>query len=138
MRIVADTDVLVAGLLSPFAAPAPVLQLLLSEKARLCYDARILLEYRDVLARPRFGFDQESVAALLEFLERTGQLVLPTPWPLSLPDPDDAVFLEAAAAGKARYLVTGNVRHYPSRKRRGLSVVTAAEFVDAPDVRGLF
>ena len=90
-----------------------------------------------MLARPKFGFDGESAAIVLDFLEYTGELAVPTPWPLALPDQDDAMFLEVAAAGRADYLVTGNLRHFPSRKRRGVSVVTPAQFIDAPDVKGL-
>ncbi|NLF29417.1 MAG: putative toxin-antitoxin system toxin component, PIN family [Planctomycetes bacterium] len=137
MRIVLDTNVLVAGLLSPFGPPAAVLQLLLAEKVRICYDARILTEYRTVLARARFGFDPGAVAAVQEFLEQTGDLVVPAPWPDSLPDPADAMFLEVAVAGGAAYVVTGNVRHFPAESRRGVAVVSPAEFLETPDVRGL-
>lgn len=137
MKIVLDTNVLVAGLLSPFGYPAKVLQLLLTGELTLCYDARVLAEYRDVLARPKFAFDGERTDAVLDYLEHTGELTAATPWPLDLPDPDDAVFLEVAAAGRADYVVTGNLRHFPSRKRRGLTVVTPAEFIEAPDVKAL-
>lgn len=137
MKIVLDTNVLVAGLLSPFGPPAQVLQLALAEKVLLCHDVRILTEYRDVLARPRLGLEQEHVIAVLDFLEYVGELATSTPWPLDLPDPDDAMFLEVAAAAGADHVVTGNVRHSPPRKRRGLSVVTPSEFIDAPDVKAL-
>ncbi len=136
MRIVLDTNVLVAGLLWPFGPPARILQLLLTEKVRLCYDARILAEYRAVLARRRFGFGAVAVATLLTFLEQAGDLVVPTPWSDDLPDAADAVFLEVAAAGAARYLVTGNLRHFPSERRGGVAVVNPAEFLNAPDVLG--
>ena len=137
MKIVLDTNVLVAGLLSPFGYPAKVLQLFLTGKLPLCYDARVLAEYREVLARPKFGFEAERAEAVLDYLEHTGELTAPTPWPLDLPDPDDTVFLEVAAAGRAEYVITGNVRHFPSRKRRGLKVVTPAQFIGAPDVKAL-
>jgi len=137
MKIVLDTNVLVAGLLSPFGPPAQVLQLLLSGAVKLCYDGRVLAEYRQVLARPVFDFDTELTGAVLDYLEHAGELTAATPWPLELPDPDDAAFLEVAAAGRADYLVTGNLRHFPSRKRRGLKVVTPAQFLAAADVKAL-
>jgi len=137
MKVVLDTNVLVAGLLSPFGSPAKVLQLLLTGKLSLCYDARILAEYREVLARPKFAFDRELTDTVLDYLEQTGELTTATPWPLELPDPDDAVFLEVAAAGQADYVVTGNVRHFPSGKRRGLAVVTPVQFIAAADVKAL-
>ncbi|MBI4484227.1 MAG: PIN domain-containing protein [Acidobacteria bacterium] len=42
MRIVLDTNVLVSALLSPFGAPARVLDLVLLERATLLFDERIL------------------------------------------------------------------------------------------------
>jgi len=137
MKVVLDTNVLVAGLLSPFGPPAQVLQLLLSGKVRLCYDGRVLAEYRQILARPAFGFEAELTEAVVEYLEHAGELAAVTPWPLELPDPDDAAFLEVAAGGQADYLITGNLRHFPSRKRRGVKVVTPAQFLAAPNVKAL-
>jgi len=137
MKIVLDTNVLVAGLLSPFGSPAKVLQLLLTGKVALCYDTRVLAEYREVLGRPKFGFSKDLTNAVLDYIEQTGNLTAPTPWPLELPDPDDAVFLEVAAAGGADYVVTGNVRHFPSRKRRGIEVVTPAQYIKFPGVKAL-
>jgi putative PIN family toxin of toxin-antitoxin system len=135
MKIVLDTNVLVAGFLSPFGPPAQVLQLLLAGQAQFCYDTRILAEYRDVLARPKFGFDAELVAAVIDFLEVTGEDVIPTTWKAALPDDNDAMFLEVAAGGEADYVVTGNIRHFPLRSRHGVSVVTPAEFLDVPSVQ---
>lgn len=137
MKIVLDTNVLVAGLLSPFGTPAQVLQIILARKVLLCVDARILTEYRDVLARPKFGFDADAVADLMEFIEQVSEVMASTPWGLELPDVDDAMFLEAARAGQAAYLVTGNLRHYPARKRRDVVVVTAAQFLDQTAVKAL-
>ena len=130
MRIVLDTNVLVSALLSPNGAPAAVLQLVLAGRVVLIFDARILSEYRQVLYRAKFGFDTHLVAELLAFLESEGELVASVPLPLALPDPDDAMFLEVAAAGGANHVVTGNPRHFPTRKRRGVSVVSPRNFLE--------
>jgi len=129
VKIVLDTNVLVAALLSPYGPPAQVLQLLLTEQAQLCHDTRILGEYRAVLARPKFGFAPEPVAVLLDYLEQTGMLAAASPWPFVLPDPDDAVFLEVALAAHADHLVTGNLRHCPARLRCGVSVISPAQVI---------
>lgn len=137
MKIVLDTNVLVAGLLSPFGTPAQVMQLILAGKVGLCVDARIITEYRDVLARPKFYFDADTVADLMDFIEQISEPVAPTPWGLDLPDPADAMFLEVALAGPADYLVTGNLKHFPARKRRGVKAATPAQFLNTPDVKAI-
>lgn len=131
MRIVLDTNVLVAGLLSPHVAPAAVLQLILAGVAVLCFDTRIMSEYREVLRREKFGFERALTEELLEFLETQGELVASVPLHLALPDPADAMFLEVGVAGGADYVVTGNLKHFPAKMRRGLEVVSPREFLDA-------
>jgi predicted nucleic acid-binding protein len=56
---------------------------------------------------------------------------------VSLPDPDDAPFLEVAIAGGADALVTGNARHFKTRDRRaGVQILEPAAFVAALEARG--
>lgn len=64
MKIVLDTKVLVSGLLSSQGAPAAVLRSLLAGDAAVCFDERILSEYRGVLARDKFGLDADQGFAL--------------------------------------------------------------------------
>ena len=130
MRIVLDTNVLVAGLLSPHAAPARVVQAVVAGHVRVCFDSRIVAEYRQVLARPKFGFNQDLAEEVVDWIEASGELVAPPPLSISLPDPDDVMFLEVAMAAKADHLVTGNVRHYPAGKRHGVSVIKPGQFVE--------
>ncbi len=58
------------------------------------FDDRILAEYRQVLARERFGFDPGDVAGLLRYLEAEEEHVTARPATVTLPDPDDLPFLE--------------------------------------------
>jgi putative PIN family toxin of toxin-antitoxin system len=129
MIIVLDTNVLVAGLLSPFGPPGRILDLVLSGELELAYDDRILAEYHDVLARARFGFDRASVAELLAYIEAEEQHVTAMPLNVELPDPDDMPFLEVSRAVQADALVTGNIRHYPAASRHNVIVLTPAEFM---------
>jgi predicted nucleic acid-binding protein len=102
-----------------------------SGELTLCLDARLLSEYAEVLARPRFGLDQDAVAALLDFIGHAGQTVAASPLPTPLPDPDDEPFVEIALAGGAEYLVSGNRIHFPDSLCRGVAVVSPAEFLTA-------
>ena len=84
-----------------------------------------------MLRREKFAFDQDLTDPLLAFLETEGELVASAPLGLALPDPADAMFLEVAAAGGADFLVTGNLRHFPTGMRSGLVVLSPREFLDA-------
>jgi putative PIN family toxin of toxin-antitoxin system len=142
VRIVLDTNVLVAGLLSPFGPPGEIVRMVSSGELELCLDARVLSEYGDVLERPKVGFDPDSIGALLDFIEHRAQMVASSPLPAPLPDPDDEPFLEIALACTAECLVTGNLVHYPEGSRQGVQVLSPAEFVQhyrsrmRPDVEG--
>lgn len=130
MRIVLDTNVLVSGLLSPFGPPAEIVRLASAGSVTLCLDARILTEYSDVLARPRFSFDPDAVSALLDYIDDRGHTVAAAPLDTRLPDPDDEPFLEVALACDADCLVTGNRVHFPKDSCAGMRVVSPAEFVE--------
>lgn len=129
MKIVLDTNVLVAGLLSPYGPCADILRMVSSGSLILCLDARILTEYREVLKRPKFGFDHDKVAAILDYIEHHSWIAASTPLPHALPDPDDEPFLEIAVSGGAAYLVTGNAIHFPASLCQGVAVVSPSDFL---------
>lgn len=129
MRIVLDTNVLVSGLLSPFGPPGEIVRMVSSGSLIVCVDARILAEYREVLARPRFGFDADAVAALLDYIDFKGEVCAPEPLGRRLPDPDDEAFLEVAIACAADALVTGNLAHFPPAVRVGVDVLLPADLM---------
>lgn len=130
MRIVLDTNVVVSGLLSPFGPPGQIVRAVAAGAVELCYDARILTEYREVLLRRRFPFDAIRVAALLEAIRDGGHPAAGAPLACRLRDPTDEPFLEVALAARSRCLVTGNTRHFPPSHRQGVDVVSPAEFLD--------
>ncbi len=130
MRLVVDTNVLMSGLLSPFGPPGVIVNLIAAGQVRLCYDTRIFAEYADVLGRPAFPFAEAQVTALLSEITATGELTGAIPLAAQLPDPTDAPFLEVAIAASAKYLVTGNTKHFPPAHRYGTRVVTPRELLE--------
>jgi len=129
MKIVLDTNVLVAGLLSPFGPCGEIVRMVSSGEVMLCFNALILTEYNEVLYRPKFGFDRDRVAALIDHIEHRGHTVASSPLSHSLPDSDDEAFLKAAIAGKAECLVTGNASHFPSKLCQGRKVLSPSGFL---------
>jgi uncharacterized protein len=129
MKIVLDTNVLVAGLLSPFGPCADIVRMISSGDLTLYFDSRILSEYGDVLRRSKFGFQIDKVVALLDHIEHHGQIVASSPLSDLLPDPGDQPFLEVAVAGRVVCLVTGNHVHFPSKLCQGVKVVSPSGFL---------
>lgn len=130
MRVVIDTNVLVSGLLTPFELCGRILSLLTSGAISLCVDARILIEYEEVLKRPCFKFDLRLVGTLLDFIEGSAEIHSPEPLQQALPDPDDNAFLEVALSAGCIRLVTGNLKHYPKSLRCGAKVLSPREFIE--------
>jgi putative PIN family toxin of toxin-antitoxin system len=129
MKIVLDTNVLVAGLLSPFGPCAEILRMVFAGDLTLYFDSRILSEYSEVLRRPKFHFQTDKVIAILDYIEHYGVLVSSSPLPDFLPDPDDQPFLEVAVKGQVACLVTGNQVHFPPPLCRGVRVLSPADFL---------
>lgn len=130
MRVVIDTNVIVAGILNPHGSPGRILDALFSGAVTALYDDRILSEYREVLARPVFDFPRQDVEILLHFVESTGQHISTKPMTVVLPDSDDLPFLEVATDGAADALITGNIKHFkPRRGQHSVLVTTPAEFL---------
>jgi uncharacterized protein len=124
---VLDTNVVISGLLSPNGPPGRLMDAVLARRLGVVVDDRILHEYREVLARAKFGFDAERVSALLRIMAfQTHVSALPVKG-LKSSDPDDTMFLEAAAASEEKTLVTGNMKHYPSAGRGPVVVLTPTE-----------
>jgi hypothetical protein len=88
-----------------------------------------------VLRRPKFGFDQDAVGALLDYIDEYGEAAASSPLAVRLPDGGDEPFLEVAFSAWADYLVTGNMAHYPANARGGVDALSPGDFVAA--YRGL-
>jgi putative PIN family toxin of toxin-antitoxin system len=130
IRVVIDTNVLVSGLLSPSGNEALIIQAVHQGLLRPCVSAAALAEYAEVLARPKFAFAPDVIAALMAMLVSAGELFVPQgPVPV-LPDPDDAMFMRCAEAAQADYLVTGNKRHFPQAACGVVQVVSAGDLLE--------
>jgi len=112
IKVVLDTNVLVSALLVAESNPARLLNMVLNGRISLCYDSRIILEYKTVLFRPRFPFQKRDVQILLDTIVRIGGSILAEPSDVQFSDVTDKKFFEVALSAGA-YLITGNSKHYP-------------------------
>ena len=130
MRIVVDTNVLVAALVHPSGPCGRLLDLVLDGVVEACVDARLIAEYSDVLRRPKFRLSSVDVESVVAFFWQSVIPLSVPPLNVRLPDPDDVPFLEVAAAGNA-VLVTGNRRHFPKQATSSVAVLSPTECLEA-------
>jgi uncharacterized protein len=137
LRLVVDTNIVVSAALKPDGPQRTVLLLAIAKPARLYVSNAILVEYQDVLSRPEFQIRKGLRQQLLDMIRKRAHLVNPVRAIQVANDPEDDKFIECADAARADYLVTGNVRHFPTFWKN-TKVVTSREFLSlvAPHLVG--
>jgi putative PIN family toxin of toxin-antitoxin system len=129
IRAVVDTNVLVSGLLSPSGNEALIILAAHQGLVRPCLSEAILQEYATVLARPKFSFPPDEIAALIAMLRRNGELFHPEASSVASPDPGDTKFLQCAYAAHADFIITGNKRDFPDAPYGSIDIVSAGELL---------
>lgn len=121
---VLDTNVVISAALTSGGTCDQIFRAAVEGRIALAWSAPMIAEYREVLLRPKFGFNPGTVGTFLDAFDPALQ-VSPFKAP-SLPDPDDQVFLGTALATKDKILVTGNSNHLPTRICRPAAIYTPA------------
>lgn len=132
MMAVIDTNVLVAALLTRNheSATVAIVKKIFDRQLIPIVNGEILEEYSEVLARPKFKFNPDSVKQLIESISELALYTGRTPYLTDMPDPKDRVFYEVSLTTDS-YLVTGNTKHFPLTPK----VVTPAQMLEIMDVK---
>lgn len=112
MLVVIDTNIIVSALLSPAGSAFQFFSEVLDGKHNVLISEDIYKEYKDVLHREKFGFDEEIVSFILNWFVKNAIWIEPSQSTEPVPDEEDRAFFDLAKACKAK-LVTGNIKHYP-------------------------
>ena len=117
IRVVMDTDVLVAAMRSPSGASAAILRAVRRDKATLLLTVSLALEYETVCHRAEHriaaGLSERQVEIFVDAVVAMSQPVeTHFLWRPQLRDPNDEMVLEAAVNGRADILVTFNLRDF--------------------------
>lgn len=133
MRIVLDTNILIAALITKDTPPDRLYQAWLNSEFGLVTSTAQMAEVATVLARPRLQryLDADEAAAILENID-TRAIILDDPPNVDLsPDPKDNPILAAAIAGKADLIVSGDKKHMLALGVvEGIPIVTARDALD--------
>jgi len=133
MRAVVDTNVVVSGLILPRGAPGEALRALRDGRYLAIVSRPILEEIAAVLARDwlqaRYGLEDDDVRDFLRLLALRSECVEPSTEIRCRRDPQDDKFLQAAEAGHADRLVTGDADLLDLGPIGTTLIVTPAAFV---------
>ncbi len=131
MRALLDTNVLISAAIFPSSAPRRALDLVRA-KGELIFTAATFSEIEETLFRPKFDRYIEPV----ERVEFVAGLFQSATWIearetiRACRDPKDDKFLEAALAGAAEHIVTGDADLLVHDPFRGIRIVTPAAFIE--------
>jgi putative PIN family toxin of toxin-antitoxin system len=127
-RVVFDTNILYSAILKPESIPAKAFDLMAAGLVIPCVSEDLLTEYRTVLYRPDLDLHDERRHELLRSFSALSLHVTPTEkLHIAKHEPDNR-FLECAEAAMAEYLVTGNIRHFPTT-HGSTRIVTARQLL---------
>ena len=89
----------------------------------------IYAEYEEVISRPRLQRSEDIVTSALQAIRENSFWIRSVETARACSDPDDDIFLECAQAVQADYLVTGNLKHFPT-SWAGVRIVTPRWLLD--------
>jgi putative PIN family toxin of toxin-antitoxin system len=127
MRVVLDTDVLIAAVRSRRGAGRAWLRAVLRHEATLLLSVPLALQYEAVLSREEhLGASGASLDQMLRLVDALcavcDPVEIPFLWRPMLRDPDDEMVLEVAVHGGADFLLSFNERDFVGTERLGVTV----------------
>ena len=133
MRAVVDTNILIRAIIKPGGTVGPILRRLAQAEFEQVYSRALLEELLEKLALPRlrdkYSITDEAVADLVALLALRAELVAPDFAVTVCRDPEDNKVIEAAIAGRARCIVTGDEDLLTLHQYEGIDFIAPREFI---------
>ncbi len=134
MRVVFDTNVLVAAARSRRGASYALVSAIPTSAFQLCLSVALYSEWQAVLTRPENlppGRTPEDTRRFLRYLAAQSRLQqVHFLWRPFLRDPDDDMLLELAFAAGCRHIVTHNVNDFHGSGQLGVVPLSPREFLN--------
>lgn len=130
LKVTIDTNTLISAAIS-HGNEFLLLKAAQEDKLQLVLSPDILEEFKEVLARPKFGFSEEQVMAAFKQLVSIASIVVPTAkCTLIKDDPDDNRILECAEEGNVGYIVSGDKHLLNLKQYKSIKIVKSAEMLN--------
>ena len=128
-RVVLDTNIIISSALG--GALEIILDKWVEEAFQVVVTSEILDEYLEVLNRPKFKIKQTTIDKITRYIYLFAEFVAPEERIHFIEaDPKDDKFLDAAVAGDAEYIVSGDKHLLELKEFRQISILSAREFLD--------
>ncbi len=131
LRVVLDTNVLVAALRSRRGASFRLTELLRAGTFEIAISVPLAVEY-EVLTRQAasLGLRHAEAIMVVDYLCAVGRRqLIHFLWRPLLRDPDDEFVLEVAVAAGCQYIITHNVRDFAGAERFGVNILRPGQFL---------
>lgn len=129
MRVVLDTNIFVSMVMG--GQVGKIHDAWKAGKFTLIISDEIVSEYLDVLQRPKLHLSSHVVSVAMGRVYRKAEFVTPIETITAVEtDPSDNKFLEAALAGNAVCVVSGDRHLLKLNTFRGIPIITAHEFIE--------
>jgi putative PIN family toxin of toxin-antitoxin system len=129
LKIVFDTNILVAALVFPGGRGEAALRRIVEERDQLVISRPILDELLGILGR-KFARDAEELAHAAVFLSELGVLVRPRRRLRVVRDEPDNRILECAVAARAQAIVTGDKALLALGEYNGVRIISLRAYFD--------
>jgi uncharacterized protein len=129
MRIVLDTNVFISGIFFT-GPPSQILKAWRDGKVQLLVSPSILDEYQGIGVELALQFRDVDLRPFWDLLTIQAEIVLaPTLPQIIHDDPSDDKFLEAAIAGNASYIISGDKHLLKLSEFQGIQILKPKDFV---------
>lgn len=140
MRVVLDTNILVAAARSQRGASYRILQLIPDSRFQICLSLPLYLEYLDVLTRPEHrpnNLSEQQIYGAVRYITSQAHLQeIYFRWRPYLPDSEDDMVLELAVAARATRIITFNLKDFRGVDLFGITAVKPRDFlVEIGDIK---
>ena len=129
-QIIIDTNVLLSALRSQFGVSFRLLSLIEDSRFQINLSVALVLEYEDVLKRPKHNLSYQEIDDILDFLCQTANLrEIFYLWRPTLRDPKDDFVLELAVESDCDYIVTFNTKDFIEAEKFGIKAIKPNDFL---------
>lgn len=133
MRVVIDTNVLVAAVRSRLGASFALVRSIPSPEFQPCLSVGLFAEWQEVLTRSENlppGQTAENARGFVRYLASQCHLQeIHFLWRPFLADADDDMVLELAFAASCLHIITHNIQHFRGSEQLGVTALSPREFL---------